>query len=96
MRKSILMFMLVLGLTFIYNPRTNSGYVYINQDPSHWIIIVDENRGIMQYYLATPNVHEDLGYGLEAWIRDKVDKGMPFKSMIIPFRYQQQDQKRLR
>jgi len=90
MKKLLVMLLLVLGLTFIYNPQNNSGFVYINADSANWIILVDGNMNILRYYRANFTVEERLDQGIELWIRDKVDKGLPFKSMIIPFRSQQQ------
>ena len=90
MRKLMLIAMLMLGLTFIYNPQNNTGFVYINNDPSNWIVIIDPSTNSLIYYRAMPTGTERLDQGIEAWIRDKVDKGMPFKSMIIPFKPQQQ------
>jgi hypothetical protein len=90
MRKLMTVLVLMLGLTFIYNAQSNSGFVYINADPANWIILVDSNMNVLRYYRATVTGEERLDYGLEAWIQDKVNKGLPFKSMIIPFRQQQQ------
>jgi hypothetical protein len=89
MKKIIVMLMLVLGLTFIYNPQTNVGFVYVNDSPSNWIILVDVNSNVLRYYQAVPGVEERLDYGFDRWLKDKVDKGFPFKSTIIPFPGQQ-------
>ena len=85
MRKLIMMLMLVLGLTFFYNPQTNIGFVYVNDSPSNWIILVDVNSNVLRYYQAIPGVEERLDYGFDIWLKDKLDKGLPFKSTIIPF-----------
>ena len=89
MKKLLVTLVLMLGLTFIYNPQSNSGFVYINSDPANWIILVDANMNVLRYYKASISGEERLDYGIEAWIQDKVNKGLPFKSIIIPFRSQQ-------
>ena len=86
----MLMLMLMLGLTFIYNPQTNSGFVYLNNTTEHVIILIDPSSNVLRYYRGIPDREERADKGLEAWIQDKVNKGLPFKSMIIPFRQQQQ------
>lgn len=89
MRKLIVMLMLVLGLTFIYNPQSNVGFVYVNDSPYNWIILVDVNSNVLRYYQGIPGVEERLDYGFDRWLKDKVDKEFPFKSSIIPFPGQQ-------
>lgn len=92
MKKWLAMLLLVLGLTFIYNPATNVGYVYINDETSNYIILVDSSSNTMRSYRGVL-VHEyRLDQTFETWLRDKVNKGMPFKSIISPYRSQQQQQ----
>lgn len=79
------MLLVVLGITFIYNPRTNTGFVYINNSPDNYIIIVDNDSNALRYYKGFVSGEERLDYGFDKWLRDKLDKGMPFKSVIIPY-----------
>jgi len=92
MRKILLM-LLVLGITFIYNPETNIGFVYVNDATFNAIILVDSHSNILRYYRGVPFQEERLDQGFDSWLRDKVQKGMPFKSVIVPYR--QQEQKRI-
>lgn len=94
MRKILVMLLLVLGLTFIYNPQNNSGFVYFNNTTENYIILIDPSTNLLRYYRGIPDGEERADRGLEIWIQDKVNKGLPFKSMIIPFRQQQQKQMR--
>jgi len=86
MRKLILIAMLMLGLTFIYNPQTNSGFVYLNNTTENIIILIDPSTNLLRYYTGVPAGEERADRGMEVWLQDKVNKGLPFKSMIIPFR----------
>lgn len=86
----MLMLMLMLGLTFIYNPQTNSGFVYLNTVNDNVIILIDPSTNLLRYYRGVPAGEERADQGMEIWLQDKVNKGLPFKSMIIPFRQQQQ------
>lgn len=90
MKKLLVTLLLILGLTFIYNPQNNAGFVYINDDNSNWIILVDGNMNILRYYRAVSHSEERADRGLDHWIQDKLNKGLPFKSLIVPFRQQQQ------
>ncbi len=94
MKKILVFVILMLGLTFIYNPRNNSGFVYINNDTYNWIILVDVDSNVLRYYRAAPAGEERLDYGYDKWLRDKVEKGMPFKSVISPYPNQQLQEKR--
>lgn len=90
MKKILVAYMLMLGLTFIYNPANGVGFVYLNQDIDNWIIIVDANMNVLRYYRAEFETEKKLDSSIDQWLRDKVEKGMPFKSQIIPYRSQQQ------
>jgi len=94
MKKFLLMWMLMLGLTFIYNPNTNYGFVYLNNSSDNYVIIVDENMNVLRYYKGIVSGEERLDHGMDKWLKDKMDKGLPFRGVIVPF--QQQQQKRLR
>lgn len=83
------MVLLLLGLTFIYNPQTDSGFVYFNNAAEHCIIIIDPSTKSLIYFTGIPTITERMDQGLEKWLKDKIDKGLPFKSMIIPFKYEQ-------
>ena len=91
--KKIFALLVLIGLTFIYNPATNTGFVYVNAASENFIILVDGNSNVLRYYKGVVFHEERLETGLDIWLRDKVEKGLPFKSSIIPFR-QQYDQKR--
>ncbi len=92
MRKILVMLLLLLGISFIYNPETETGFVYINSDVANWIILVDSHGNVLRYYKAFIQSEERLDLGFDSWLKDKIQKGMPFKSLIIPYR--QQGQKR--
>ena len=89
------MLLLMLGVTFIYNPQTNVGFVYMNEANFNAIILVDPSSGVLRYYKGVSYHEESLATGWDAWLRDKQDKGFPFKSSIVPFQ-QQFDQKRFK
>lgn len=84
--KQIAMLLVMIGLTFIFNPRTNIGFVYDNAADFNAIIIVDNNTNVMRYYKGVPYMEEGLVTGFDVWLKDKVDKGYPFKSSIIPYK----------
>ena len=92
MKKILVMLLLMLGLTFIYNPQTNVGFVYVNDSPDNYIILVDPGVNALRYYKGVSAGEQRLDYGFDAWLKDKVNKGLPFKSSIVPF--EQQYQKR--
>ena len=85
MKKSLIMLLLVLGLTFIYNPDNNRGFVYYNQDKDNWIIIVDQHNNVLAYFRGVFSARENLQQGFDLWMKDKVEKGLPFKSIISPY-----------
>jgi len=91
MKKTIVMLFLMLGITFIYNPQTNVGFVYINDADFNGIIMVDTSTNVLRYYKAVIFHEERMNF--DKWLQDKVDKGFPFKSSIIPFG-RQYEQKR--
>ena len=93
MKKLLIMLLLVLGLTFIYNPSTRVGYVYVNNEPYNYIILMDPHSNTMRSYRGTIAQEWKLDEGFDAWMRDKVEKGMPFEAIITPFRQQQQQYK---
>jgi hypothetical protein len=93
MKSRLALLLVLIGLTFIYNPQTNTGFVYLNEADYNCIIIVDNNTDVLRYYKGVVFYEERLKSGFSTWLQDKVDKGLPFKSAIIPFR-QQYDQKR--
>lgn len=84
--KKLLMLLLMLGLTFIYNPQTNIGFVYFNDASFNAIIIVDSTTNVLRYYQGVQYLEERLDLGFDAWLKDKIQKGMPFKSLIVPYR----------
>jgi hypothetical protein len=94
MKKTLGILFILIGLTFIYNPKTNIGFVYQNAADFNAIIIVDNDTNVMRYYRGVPYNEEGLENGFPAWLKDKMDKGMPFKSAIIPYK-QQFDEKSL-
>jgi len=96
MKKFLIMLMLMLGLTFIYNPQTNTGFVYYNTAQENYIIIVDNTTNVLRYYKGVIEGEEGLQSGFENWMRDKIQKGMPFKSVIVPYRSPQEQQKQWR
>lgn len=83
--KKLAILLIVLGITFIYNPRTNTGFVYMNDADFNAIIIVDSSTDVLRYYRGVPYLEEKLGSGYENWLRDKINKGLPFKSVIVPY-----------
>ena len=85
MKKTLVMLLLMLGITFIYNPQTNSGFVYLNNETENYIILVDANSNVMRSYKAVPAGEIRLDLGFNAWLQDKISKGFPFKSVIIPY-----------
>jgi len=89
MKKILVTWLLLLGLTFIYNAQTNSGFVYYNNSSENFIILVDTSTNSLVYFRGVPDGVEKLDTGFEKWLKDRVDKGMPFKSMVIPFKYEQ-------
>ena len=64
MKKTLVMLLLMLGLTFIYNPQTNTGFVYINAADYNFIILVDNQTNVLRYYRAIPYQEEGLVSGL--------------------------------
>jgi len=94
MKKILLIYVLMLGLTFIYNPKNGVGFVYINSDTNNWIIIVDADMNVLRYYKAEAFTEKIMDETLESWLKDKIDKGLPFKSQIVPFRQQQQQERK--
>lgn len=93
MKSRLALLLVLIGLTFIFNPQTNTGFVYNNAADYNCIIIVDNNSNVLRYYKGIVFYEERLESGFSVWLQDKVNKGLPFKSSIIPFR-QQYDQKR--
>lgn len=89
MKKTTVIWILLLGLTFIYNAQTNSGFVYYNNSTENLIILVDTSTNSLTYFKGVKSGVEKLDTSFEKWLKDKVDKGMPFKSMVIPFNYEQ-------
>lgn len=89
--KKIFALLVLIGLTFIYNPVSNTGFVYVNNVAENYIILVDHSN-VLRYYKGVISVEERLDTGYEKWLRDKIEKGLPFKSAIIP--YQQQYEER--
>ncbi len=83
--KKLLVMLLMLGLTVIYNPDSNRGFVYYNQDKDNWIIIVDQQYNVLVYFKGVFVQRENLQQGFDHWMKDKVEKGLPFKSIIIPY-----------
>jgi len=95
MKKMLVMLLLMFGITFIYNPQTNVGFVYVNDSLDNYIILVDPGVNVLRYYKGVPAGEQRLDYGFDAWLKDKVNKGLPFKSSIIPWGQQyEQDQKK--
>ena len=94
MKKMLAMLLLVFGITFIYNPETNTGFVYMNDANYNAIIMVDPHSNLLRYYRGTIYFEERLDYGFDVWMKDKVQKGLPFKSLIYPYRQQQQEQRK--
>ena len=92
--KKILALLVLIGLTFIYNPATNTGFVYINEATYNCIILVDNQTNVLRYYKGVPFLEEGLANGFSAWLKDKVDKDLPFKSAIIPFKQQYEEEKK--
>jgi len=90
MKKLLSIWLLLLGLTFIYNAQTNSGFVYYTSSPENFIILVDTSTNSLVYFKGVPAGVERLDTGFDKWLKDKMDKGMPFKSMVIPFKFEQQ------
>ncbi len=89
--KTLAMLLVLIGLTFIYNPATNTGFVYVNAVDYNCIIIVDNQTNVLRYYKGVPFQEEGLVSGFSVWLKDKVDKGMPFKSAIIPYKQQYEE-----
>jgi len=90
MKKVLVLWLLLLGLTFIYNAQTNSGFVYYNNSSENFIILIDTGTNSLVYFKGVQTGVEKLDTGFDKWLKDKVDKGMPFKSMVIPFNFEQQ------
>jgi len=93
MKKLFVMLLLMLGITFIYNPQTNMGFVYMNATDANYIILVDNQTNVLRYYRGVLDGEEGLVSGYNNWLQDKINKGLPFKSTIAPFRkqYEQYD-----
>ncbi len=96
MKKIFVMVMLMLGITFIYNPQTNMGFVYMNATDANYIILVDNQTNVLRYYKGIPAGEEGLERGFQVWLQDKIDKGLPFKSTIAPFRKQYEQYEKMR
>ncbi len=88
MRKILVMVMLMLGITFIYNPQNNIGFVYMNASDFNYIILVDNQTNVLRYYRGVLETEEGLASGFQVWLQDKINKGLPFKSTIAPFKKQ--------
>jgi len=88
MKKTLVMLMLMLGITFIYNPQTNVGFVYMNNADANYIILVDNQTNVLRFYKGVPDGEQRLDTGFNVWLQDKIDKGLPFKSTIAPFQKQ--------
>ena len=91
MKKTLATLLVLIGLTFIYNPASNTGFVYVNTATENYIILVDSNSHVLRYYKALPSGEERLDTGFEKWLQDKINKGMPFKSAIIPYSQQYEE-----
>jgi hypothetical protein len=84
MRKAWVMFLLLIGLTFIYNPQTESGFAYINNSQDNYIIIVDPSTNTLYYFKGVYDSKERMDEGMDKWMKDKIKKVFPFKSYITP------------
>lgn len=89
--KKILALLILIGLTFIYNPVTNTGFVYVNSADYNCIILVDNQTNVLRYYKGVPFFEEGLASGFSAWLKDKINKDLPFKSAIIPYKQQYEE-----
>jgi|GEM_PF-4297807 len=92
MRKILVMSLLLLGVVFIYNPYSNSGFVYYDNAPFNTMIIVDQAHNVLVYQKGVSFFQESLNLGFDNWLRNKVQTGVPFTSVIVPNRQQNQQQ----
>lgn len=50
MTKKFLLAMAILGLTFLYNPATQSGLVFVNDSVDHAIVLVDIGANTLSFF----------------------------------------------
>jgi hypothetical protein len=95
MKNLMTLLLLIFGLTFIYNPVTGVGFVYVNDADFNAVIIADPTTNTMHYFKGVPYFQERMDTGMQKWLADKQLKGFPFKSNITPYQLYQDQQKRM-
>ena len=89
MNKRLLLAMVILGLTFIYNSSMDTGFVFVNNSASNAIILVDPSTNSLNFYEGNFAGTQRADQGIEKWLDSMMKGGWNFKSSIIPYTQKQ-------
>ncbi len=85
MKKLLMLVVVFLGLTFLYNPSTNVGFVFVNDSENNAIVLVDPGSNSLNFYAGNFIGTERMDKGLDVWLDNMMKGGWNFKSTISPF-----------
>ena len=67
---TLTMLLIILGLTFLYNPQAGMGVVYVNNHTGNGVILIDPSTNTMTVYEAKPIRVEKMNTGFETWLNN--------------------------